>query len=99
MAAKEHNGRTAQAGTAEIDAEDLAAIRHSLLMGLACIGELERLDNETQLTAWCNRRRSEYPDGFRPINQSGDAAEFCHFANALRLVDSLTNACEARGVR
>lgn len=84
MATQEDTGGGAPLRRFGIEAEDLAQIRASLLVGLACFGELERIR--------AMAGDDDIPEHLRPIDQSGDPAEITNFAAALFAIDAIKEA-------
>jgi hypothetical protein len=70
----------------ELEAEQVAGIRHALLIGLAAYGEIERLCNARQIRETCGK---EVPEDLRAMHPTGAADTVGQFADALR---SLENA-------
>jgi hypothetical protein len=81
MAAQQHTDTKVPRARVEIEVDELDALRHSLLMGLACYGEIDRL---------LNQAGTGIPEG-AVIDPSGDPGEVGRFANALILVEHLAH--------
>ena len=74
-----------------IDADTLELVTDMLLIGLQACGEIERLRNNLGL---CQLGGLDVPEIMRPIDPTGDAANFSRFADALRLTRHLPGAIE-----
>jgi hypothetical protein len=63
----------------------LRTIRRALLVGLACFGEIERLNDHAVIAD----QMGLLPDGMMPIHPSGSSETIGEFANALRELEYL----------
>jgi hypothetical protein len=69
-------------GAIELDADQVALLRHVLLVGLSCAGELDRLLNAHEVTGL----GEPWPKCAIPRDQHGDAEMVSKFAEVLRYV-------------
>lgn len=69
----------------KLDAYQVQAIRHALLIGLDSFGEVERLDYEYGVET--DVRKQYVSKELKPIHPTGSPDTICEFATALRYLE------------